>query len=768
MPAPPPRGSCSPSSIRRSSASTALRPRSSSRSMYSIPSRWSVSCWKIRASRPSPTISSGLPFDVLPAARGSAADRGVGWYGPGIDRQPSSSVDLALGVVQLGVRHERAARVSPSSNTNSRSEIPTCGAGEPDARRRVHRLDHVLRRACAASGRTARPASPARAGRGRRACGWAAIMSRSSSQVRLGLDALDDPRGGEVAHRAPERGDPSGLEREQAYRPASERRDQRRDRLVLRPAPPRAPAVPITRNTGAPTGNPGRRASLPLAREEPIGVARARAPGPRDPTGASSARSHAPAGRAQPTASIQIASARSRAASPGRRGRRVGVEHRDEVQAADAEVAHGLGPADRRSRPPASGSRGRVTPRDRHRGAPRRPTPRRARRRRGGSRRSTPPQTAQRPGASQTTHRTCPASSAEHAAARGARGRARRRCGRPARRRSREPARTRTPAAPCRSAWTSAGRPPFGARAGPPPPSATAARRASTTGQAERRGLARRAERPRARTRAADSRARCERDVADVVVGRAVLSMRGVRLTRHVDQPDVPERREHRGPRPDDDVVARRRAIVEPRPVPRAACRRPTNTQTPLPERRPRSAAAVAGTGDASGTTTIARRPPRAGTHRPLDGERACSSSGAGRTTNAPDPAADRVRGELGPTVDSPRAGREPAARPPAGGRRGGPRPRGASQSSSLGDPRRRQRPEHRRRAARRIARPSTARARASRRRRTGPARHAASPEHPRAGRRRSGPSTQPASACRGTGSGRTSRHPRRARPAAS
>jgi hypothetical protein len=41
-----------------------------------------------------------------------------------------------------------------------------------------------------------------------------------------------------------------------------------------------------------------------------------------------------------------------------------------------------------------------------------------------------------------------------------------------------------------------------------------------------------------------------------VVIGSAVLSMRGVGFARHVDEPDVLERREHRRTRPDDDVVA--------------------------------------------------------------------------------------------------------------------------------------------------------------------------------------------------------------------
>ena len=44
-------------------------------------------------------------------------------------------------------------------------------------------------------------------------------------------------------------------------------------------------------------------------------------------------------------------------------------------------------------------------------------------------------------------------------------------------------------------------------------------------------------------------RAARQRDVADVVVRRAVLAMGGVRFARHHDQPEVAHRREHRRPR---------------------------------------------------------------------------------------------------------------------------------------------------------------------------------------------------------------------------
>ena len=71
-----------------------------------------------------------------------------------------------------------------------------------------------------------------------------------------------------------------------------------------------------------------------------------------------------------------------------------------------------------------------------------------------------------------------------------------------------------------------------------------------------------------------------------MVVGGAIVSMRGVGFPGHVHQPDVTKRREHGGARPDDDVVA---AIAQGEPVPVALPLVPPEVQTdPVAECRPK------------------------------------------------------------------------------------------------------------------------------------------------------------------------------------
>ena len=70
---------------------------------------------------------------------------------------------------------------------------------------------------------------------------------------------------------------------------------------------------------------------------------------------------------------------------------------------------------------------------------------------------------------------------------------------------------------------------------------------------------------PRTRpVRAAGKSGPLQRDVPDVMVRSAIVSMRGVGFPGHVHKPDVAQRREHRGACPDDDVVA---AIAQAEPV---------------------------------------------------------------------------------------------------------------------------------------------------------------------------------------------------------
>jgi hypothetical protein len=90
-------------------------------------------------------------------------------------------------------------------------------------------------------------------------------------QMRLRFDAFDDPLDRQIAHRSAERGDPSGLEREQAYRSVSESRDQRRERLVLGERGLQAVATGHPEHGGADRESGGG-ALLSLASEESVGV----------------------------------------------------------------------------------------------------------------------------------------------------------------------------------------------------------------------------------------------------------------------------------------------------------------------------------------------------------------------------------------------------------------------------------------------------------------------------------------------------------------
>ena len=57
----------------RISRIAAFRASSSSRSMKSTPSRWSVSCWIARASSSEPSIRTGSPYMLKPLATTDSA-----------------------------------------------------------------------------------------------------------------------------------------------------------------------------------------------------------------------------------------------------------------------------------------------------------------------------------------------------------------------------------------------------------------------------------------------------------------------------------------------------------------------------------------------------------------------------------------------------------------------------------------------------------------------------------------------------------------------
>ena len=370
--------------------------------MYSIPRRWSVSCWKMRASNPSATRSSGFPWTSSPRhrIRCDAARRMVRPR----DRQAALLLgDLPLGVEQLRVRHEPGTVLAVVEHEQLQRDPDLRGRPAP------RRAPRTSSRSCpwragAAHDRTTRRALPAHGAPGPPGCGSVAACG-SSSDVRFGFDALHHARGGEGSHGGPERGEAAGLEREQAYRPAPERGQQGGDRFLL---------LDRRFELGGPD-DPEHRGARPGIRP-PHGVrarapgtdrdCRARAPAPRDPTGASSARSpDRPGASSSPPPSRSPARVRARQA-PGAwpRGRhrapRRGPGHRRRGPAR---------PRARRSRSRPSLSAAAGARRERPAPRPRRPTH--------SSTRSAPPRripkddaphAPQRPGASQTTHRTAP------------------------------------------------------------------------------------------------------------------------------------------------------------------------------------------------------------------------------------------------------------------------------------------------------------------------------------------------------------------------
>ena len=358
----------------------------------------------------------------------------------------------------------------------------------------------------------------------------------------------------------------------------------------------RARRSPATRNTGAPTGKPAAARRLALVAVEPIGVARDQRLHGRIVRRGAPARSRGRAGRAHATASIQVVSARSRAARPGRRAARSASRI--------ATRSSSPGPRSRtpRDRPTSTSPLGRQ-PRRVPGAAAGAPGPAR-RAPAHSSTRSAPPRRSPK---SIAPHERAPPRRlahdapdrslprAQHPAARRA---GRRLAARAADLRDPVPGQRREQERPrrgLRSARTSRGARP----SGPGRTTSTGGqlrRGGATSGRRARAASDDGAERRRARTIAPLDRGARQRDVAHVVVRRAILAMcAGGTLETIRSSPRSAQRREHRRPRADHDVVAPR-GDLQPGPVARTLGRRRGAAAARSPKASA-TARAVAGTG---------------------------------------------------------------------------------------------------------------------------------------------------------------------------
>src|SRR5262245_41944693 len=192
-----------------------------------MPRRWSVSCWKIRASRPSARISIGSPCRSRPRSRTRTA-RVVSWYGPGIDRHPSSIVSSSSSSDSSGSATKPACP-SRSSYTKNERPMPTWLAANPTpgAAYIVSNMSSEVSRSASSKVSTGFVGSR-RTGSPSVRIGITVTVAppRRSSQVRFGLDARHHAPDGKPPHRVAERSEPRGVEDDQAYRRVLRARDE--------------------------------------------------------------------------------------------------------------------------------------------------------------------------------------------------------------------------------------------------------------------------------------------------------------------------------------------------------------------------------------------------------------------------------------------------------------------------------------------------------------------------------------------------------------
>ena len=725
--------------------------------MKSVPWRWSVSCWKMRARNPSASNSTGRPCEVLGAQ--VQARRALRRRVRAPDGQASLVHDvLPLETGELGVGERVRAGLVAGVEDDEPDRTPDLGGRQADARRVVHRLDHVGGERARARRRTARRSRRAAAGRGRRAVG-----SDGSSRCVASSVAWEGPC-------------PPGTKTTDAARPRPWRR--RPGSASCRTARPNAgtsPGPTVTRHTvllpepgrraacmgpsagerrlqlggprhaehrGAPPGTRPRRASA----RRPGGTApgcRPRAPGPAGRSACSTGPRRGRRGRAHAAASIHSARERSPAARPGRRAARSASRMPTRSSPGGGTSFTASGPPTRIPRSPSAGRGSGSAPGrapDRHSGDPAGPLldalgaaagepehPAAAVRAPAG--RLAAPRTGPRPPPAgavppHAAHRAGLAAGPAHAG--DAVAGQRRVQERPPRALHQGPTRRGArPSGPGRTTSTGGQARPAGATLRGPGRAAASpvghsdahhahARPRSPPGPRPRRGRGRPATAP---------------------PGAPGCDSREIQIS-----PRSGTGANTAAPRPHDDPVPPG-PHRQPHPVPHRA-RIPPGTRPRRRRTPPAPPPAGGGHRSASGTTTTAVRPAASARRDRLDRERlfVLRAPDARRTRPAePDStAAGRAAGPFRYRSNSP-----PSARPTASRRRA--RAGIAASAPSSSEPRGRRQPgRDRSRAARRSARPSTAPAPASARRRTGPATRAFFTASIRAGTSSVGPSTQP------------------------
>src|SRR6266545_2792153 len=592
----------------------------------------------IRASSSWASNWTGSPVRLCPVTWTPVA-RFVGAYGPRIDRQPSSRISSPVSPLTVGFTRARAPVPSPSSNTNSRMDRPICGAASPTpgASYIVSIMSSTSRNRATSNCST----------------GFAGCRSTGSPSCRMGRMAMEVAlllcAGPAVHPEANPHRCGSASTRATIPRPARSRTalpnaaspwGRTVTKHTVCPSAPEASSVtgsrarrwssssadPATRNTGWPTGNPARSRRGRSARWNRPGL---------PATSACTAASLGllvwtmtrPEGRAHPAASIHSARDRSAAASPGRRAARSASRMPTRSSPGGGTSFTASGPPTtipaHGSAPPVPRRTGTEATRAAHSST--RSTPPRA------MPNTRPPQLAQRPGASHTTHRVSPASSRmvpPHDAHRAG-----------------SPHERHTLATPYPgSGWyRNPRRAPFtaptsrGARPSGP------GRTTSTGGQARPDGATSGA--PVATASPLGHRAAITQTAPSRPARATATSRTWYAGDRSSRCPGWLSREIHTRPRCGTGANTAGRVPTTTRKRPSAMSSHiryrprwdpPTYSATRSPKASA-TAAAVAGSGSASGTTTMADRVPATASPT-ASTARACSSSGAGRTTKAPAP----------------------------------------------------------------------------------------------------------------------------------